>query len=116
MRTELGMCEQRRPIADVSRSKDSALIPQHSALGSGGAMRKIFWFLPVIAVVGGAAAGHAQHSKNVPRIGVLISSSPSRAAQRIQAFERGLHELGHVEGKNIVLEYRYADGKREPVP
>jgi putative ABC transport system substrate-binding protein len=58
----------------------------------------------------------AEQSGKVPRIGVLISASPSIASRRIQAFQQGLRELGYVEGKNIAFEYRYADGKLEPVP
>jgi putative ABC transport system substrate-binding protein len=58
----------------------------------------------------------AQQPKKVPRIGVLISGSPSGAARRIQAFQQGLHKLGYVEGKNIIIDYRYAEGKLEPLP
>ena len=57
----------------------------------------------------------AQQAK-IPRIGVLISARPSTASRRIQAFQRGLRELGYVEGKNILIEYRYAEGKLESVP
>jgi putative ABC transport system substrate-binding protein len=59
---------------------------------------------------------HAQQPSKIPRIGVLISARPSTASRRIQAFQQGLRELGYVEGKNIVIEYRYAEGKLEPVP
>ncbi len=58
----------------------------------------------------------AQQSGKIPRIGVLVSATPSTAARRVEAFQRGLRELGYLEGKNIVLEYRYAEGKLEPVP
>src|SRR5262245_6075087 len=62
------------------------------------------------------AAGHAsdaQQPKQVPRIGHLSGSSPSSVAARIEAFRQGLHELGYVEGQNIVIEHRYADGKSD---
>jgi putative ABC transport system substrate-binding protein len=59
--------------------------------------------------------GRAQQSAKIPRIGVLISATPSAAARRIQAIQQGLRELGYVEGKNISIEYRYADGKLEPL-
>jgi putative ABC transport system substrate-binding protein len=57
----------------------------------------------------------AQQPAKIPRIGVLISGRPSIASRRIQAFKSGLRELGYVEGKNITLEYRYAEGKVESV-
>src|SRR5262245_15036340 len=53
----------------------------------------------------------AQQPKKVPRIGFLSGSSSSALATRVQAFRQGLRELGYVEGKNIVIEYRYAEGK-----
>jgi putative ABC transport system substrate-binding protein len=58
----------------------------------------------------------AQPSKKVPRLGVLISARPATASRRIEAFERGLRELGYVEGKNILLELRYAEGRPETLP
>jgi putative tryptophan/tyrosine transport system substrate-binding protein len=58
----------------------------------------------------------AQQSKKIPKIGFL--SAPSRSAQsaRNEAFSQGLRELGYVEGKNIVIEWRYAEGKLERLP
>ena len=53
----------------------------------------------------------AQQPKKVPRIGYLTGASLSAAAPRTEAFRQGLRELGYVEGKNIVVEYRYAEGK-----
>ncbi len=58
----------------------------------------------------------AQQPKKVPRIGVLGSTTRSSGAARIEAFRQGLRELGYVEGKNIVIEYRYAEGKTERFP
>ncbi len=55
----------------------------------------------------------AQQTGKVHRIGVLISATPSAAARRVQVLQQGLRELGYVEGKNISIEYRYADGKLE---
>ena len=48
--------------------------------------------------------------KKVPRIGYVSSGDPSTES-RLAAFRRGLRELGYIEGKNIQLEYRYAEGK-----
>jgi len=58
----------------------------------------------------------AQHAKKVPRIGYLSGTSPSANSARVEAFRKGLHELGYVEGKNIVIEYRYAEGKLDRLP
>ena len=58
----------------------------------------------------------AQHPKKVPRIAWLTSSPLSRNANRIEAFQQGLRELGYVEGKNIVIEYRSGEGNRDRVP
>ena len=54
----------------------------------------------------------AQRSK-IPRVGILITSSTAAIAPRMEAFQRGLRELGYVEGKNIIIEPRYAEGKSE---
>ena len=53
----------------------------------------------------------AQQTKNVPRIGYL--SSRFAIEPREEAFRKGLSELGYVEGQNIVIEWRFAEGKRE---
>ena len=58
----------------------------------------------------------AQQPTKIPRIGFLITSSPSTIAPRIDAFRQGLRELGYVEGKNIVIERRHADGKSDRLP
>ena len=60
----------------------------------------------------------AQQPKKIPRIGLLGSLSGSSSSDRIrtEAFLQGLRDLGYVEGKNIVIEYRYADGKYERLP
>jgi hypothetical protein len=52
------------------------------------------------------AAAKAQQTANVPRIGYLSGSSLSALASRIEAFRQGLRDLGYVEGKNIVIEWR----------
>src|SRR5262250_1467203 len=58
----------------------------------------------------------AQQPKKVPQIGYLSVSSPSAMSTRTEAFRQGLRELGYVEGKNIVIEWRSAEGKRDRVP
>ena len=60
-------------------------------------------------------AAQAQQAAKVPRIGFLLGSSPG-PDPRIEGFRQGLRELGYVEGKNIAIEWRYAEGKEELVP
>jgi putative tryptophan/tyrosine transport system substrate-binding protein len=60
--------------------------------------------------------GQAQQPTKVARIGYLAISSRSTSPTRIEAFRQGLRELGYVEGKNIVIEWRSGEGKRERVP
>ena len=55
-------------------------------------------------------------AKKVPRIGYLAAASLSAFATRTEAFRQGLRELGYVEGKNIIIEYRYAEGKLDRLP
>ena len=55
----------------------------------------------------------AQQSAKVYRIGVLSARSSSTESTRAEAFRQGLRELGYVEGKNIAIDYRYAEGKFE---
>ncbi len=52
----------------------------------------------------------------VPRIGYVGAGSPATAGHHVQAFVQGLRELGYVEGQNIVIEYRWAEGKLERLP
>jgi putative ABC transport system substrate-binding protein len=61
-------------------------------------------------------SAEAQQSGKVHRIGILELASPSASADGHKAFQQGLRELGYVEGKNITLEYRYADGKLDILP
>src|SRR5215475_7587 len=56
-------------------------------------------------------AGEAQQPNKIPRIGYLTAGSALSASTRIEAFRQGLHALGYVEGKDIVIEYRNAEGK-----
>jgi len=62
------------------------------------------------------SSAHAQQPMKVHRIGYLTGSSPSAMSARIEAFRQGLRELGYVEGKNIVIDYRYAEEKLDRLP
>ena len=63
-----------------------------------------------------AGAARAQAPAKVRRIGLLSSVSPSDSAVWHQAFRQGLRDLGWVEGKNINIEYRYAEGRSDRLP
>src|SRR5256884_2221677 len=74
--------------------------------------------------VGGVAGGllawplaaAAQQAGKVPRIGFLGVTSPSDRPPLLDAFRQGLRELGWVEGQNIVIDYRYAEGRVDRLP
>ncbi|MSP41396.1 MAG: ABC transporter substrate-binding protein [Deltaproteobacteria bacterium] len=63
-----------------------------------------------------ASLAEAQQTTKITRIGFLGAASQSATSARIEAFRQGLRELGYVEGKNIVIEYRWAEGKIERLP
>ena len=58
----------------------------------------------------------AQQAARIPRIGILIAASASSHSGRVEAFRQRLRALGYVEGKHIVIEYRYAEGKFKRLP
>jgi putative tryptophan/tyrosine transport system substrate-binding protein len=87
------------------RARLFALGPMRSALCLFGA---VLFVLSIPA--------HAQQPMKVPRIGFLHSSSRSSESARVEAFRQGLRELGYVEGKNIIIDYRYAEGQLDPLP
>jgi len=75
----------------------------------------LVYALPAL-IVATIHAAEAQQPKKVPLIGFLVVPSRAFFANRIESFEQGLHSLGYVEGKNIVIEYRYAEGKLDRLP
>jgi putative tryptophan/tyrosine transport system substrate-binding protein len=82
-------------------------------------MRKagVLSILFVVVLLAVAVTVEAQQPKKIPRIGYLLAAAPPAAfADRTEAFRQGLRELGYVEGKNIVIEYRYADGNFDRIP
>jgi ABC-type uncharacterized transport system substrate-binding protein len=58
----------------------------------------------------------AQQPAKFPRIGYLTGATPDAQSSRTDAFRQGLRELGYTEGKNITIEYRYAEGKLDRYP
>ena len=61
-------------------------------------------------------AAQAQQPARIPRIGILAAPSASFFSARVEALRQRLRELGYVEGKKIVIEYRYAELKPERIP
>ena len=62
------------------------------------------------------AVAQAQQPKKVPRVGYLTGPSLSYQLRRTEAFRQALHDLGYVEGKSIVIEWRGVDGKLDRLP
>jgi putative tryptophan/tyrosine transport system substrate-binding protein len=76
-------------------------------------------FLVAVVVLGAAARpipSFAQQQGRVWRVGFLSSVSASSSSQNTDAFLKGMRELGYVEGKNLVIQWRFADGKLERLP
>jgi len=67
----------------------------------------------VVTLTMGGAVAQAQQPKKVPLVSYL---SPTSSSRNTEAFRRGLRELGYAEGKNIVLEWRFAEGKMDRLP
>jgi ABC-type uncharacterized transport system substrate-binding protein len=70
----------------------------------------------VVVLLAVAVIGEAQQPKKIPRIGVLAQSSAYFFSTQHEAFRQALRELGYMEGKNIVIEYRHAEGKLDRLP
>src|SRR4030095_12962409 len=80
--------------------------------------RRVFLGTLVGGAIAASSAARAQSPAKVPRIGVLGDTSPPAESRGPSdaAFSDGLRELGYVEERNVTLEYRYAEGKREALP
>ncbi|HEY1269708.1 MAG TPA: ABC transporter substrate-binding protein [Candidatus Binatia bacterium] len=78
--------------------------------------RKLIGFVFAAALSAGGFCVQAQQAKKVARIGLLSPFTAVGAAQWHEAFRQGLRQHGWVEGKNISIEYRYAEGKNDRLP
>ena len=68
--------------------------------------------LVAVVLLAVAVIAEAQQPKKVPRIGYLSTVDPARDSARSEGIRLALRELGYIEGQNIAIEYRYAEGKR----
>jgi putative ABC transport system substrate-binding protein len=80
-------------------------------------MKHIIGLLAIFVTLAACGAvAQAQQPKKVPRIGYLSSSDPASESTRFEAIRLALRELGYIEGQNIAIEYRYAEGKQDRYP
>ena len=74
-------------------------------------MKNLFSVLLIVAVAVVAAMAQAQQTGKIFRIGFLDDSTASNIAVRLDTFRQELSKLGWIEGKNVAIEYRFAEGK-----
>ena len=72
--------------------------------------------LVAVVLLALGVTAEAQQPKKVPRIGYLSSGDPATESTRAEAIRLALRELGYIEGQNIAIEYRYAEGKQDRYP
>jgi putative tryptophan/tyrosine transport system substrate-binding protein len=72
--------------------------------------------LVAVVLLAVAVIAEAQQPKKVPKIGYLTGASPSFEAHRLVGFRQGLRDLSYIEGENILVEYRYAEGNLDRIP
>ena len=78
---------------------------------------EIFLCLLFVALLSNAPSAPAQQPKKIPRIGYVSGTgSSSDPGSYVEALRRGLRDLGHIDGKNIIIEFRGAEGKRTRIP
>src|SRR5580765_2682683 len=70
----------------------------------------------VLLLLAVAVLAEAQQPTKVPRIGYLSALDPATDSARVEGIRLALRELGYIEGQNIAMEYRYAEGKVDRAP
>src|SRR5262245_21805511 len=73
-------------------------------------------FAIVFAFALGGVEARAQQSKKVPRIGYVSNNDPAGESRRSEGIRLALRDLGYIEGQNIAIEHRYAEGKIDRLP
>jgi putative ABC transport system substrate-binding protein len=95
-------------MSQISKAKPAIVLRFHRPTSP---LVAIATFLLALSV-----SAEAQQPNKLPRIGFLALSASSTISARVEAFRQGLRELGYIEGKNIVVEYWYADEKLGRLP
>jgi putative ABC transport system substrate-binding protein len=89
---------------------------RHEAPGNS-KKRKLCSFALCSLLLAPSFSAEAQQPGKIPRIGYLVTSGdPTNPGPSVEAFRQGLQDLGYVEAKNILVEYRYSDGKSDRIP
>ena len=81
--------------------------------------RKIVLFLLITILLTAVPPAHAQQPTKIPRIGLLqrrVAPTPATPDPLLDAFLKGLQEIGYIDGKNIKIEHRYAEGRTDRLP
>ena len=78
--------------------------------------RRLLVALGTVPMLSWLPGAQAQTSSSVRRIGILSAGSRETTRYLYAGFEAGLRELGYIEGKNVMLDYRFADGKFDRLP
>jgi putative ABC transport system substrate-binding protein len=77
---------------------------------------KIIVVLMIGLVLVSVHPAEAQQPKKIPRIGYLSNDVPALDSARSEAIRLALRELGYIDGQNIAIEYRYAEGRADRLP
>src|SRR5215468_10450779 len=78
--------------------------------------KRLVWIVTLLFLAAGTFA-EAQQTKKVPCIGFLaVSGDPKTPGPWVEAFRHGLRDVGYDEGKSILVEYRYVEGKLDRIP
>ena len=76
---------------------------------------KVVFCLLITVSLTAVPTAHAQQPGKIPRIGFVSGTGdPSNPGPTVEAFRQGLRDRGYLEGKNILVEYRYAEGSTRP--
>ena len=79
--------------------------------------KKILAFVLATVILASAHVAEAQQAAKLPRVGFISSSgSPENPWRSFEAFQQGLHDLGYIEGQNLLIEHRYAEGRLDRIP